>query len=128
MLDNIQKGNCCSIAERNKLEVLCPMNVVPPSIEGVNCTCTDYMLCKLVMLIAISSNHFRESEKYFAMANAKLPNTKIIVYDLGLKKNEMKLYSRIVMFRRLESSSLTSILVMLKIAKTMHGNHFSSMK
>ena len=90
VLDNIQKGNCCSIAERNKLEVLCPLNVVPPSIEGVNCTCTDYMLCKLVMLIAISSNHFRESEKYFAMANAKLPNTKIIVYDLGLKKNEIE--------------------------------------
>ena len=51
------------VAERNKLEVLCPMHVVPPSIEGVNCICMDYMFCKLVMLIAISSNHFRESEK-----------------------------------------------------------------
>ena len=90
VLDNIQKGNCCSIAERNKLEVLCPLNVVPPSVEGVNCTCMDYMLCKLVMLIAISSNHFLESQMYFAMANAKLPTTKIIVYDLGLKKNEIE--------------------------------------
>ena len=55
-----EKGKCCSIVERKKFEVriLCPMNVVPPSIEGVNCTCRDYMLCKLVMLIAISSNHF----------------------------------------------------------------------
>ena len=53
------------VAERKKLEVLCPMHVVPPStiLEGVNCICTDYMFCKLVMLIAISSNHFRESEK-----------------------------------------------------------------
>ena len=87
-IKGLQKGNCCSIAERKKLEDLCPLNVVPPSIEGVNCSCTDYMLCKLVMLIAISSNHFCESEKYFAEANAKLPKTKVIVYDLGLKKNE----------------------------------------
>ena len=87
---SLQKSNCCSIAEKNKLEDLCPMNVVPPSIEGVNCTCTDYMLCKLIMLIALSSNHFRESEKYIAMVNAKLPNVKIIVYDLGLKKNEIE--------------------------------------
>ena len=86
----LQKSNCCSIAEENKLEDLCPMNVVPPSIEGVNSSCTDYMLCKLVMLIALSSSHFRESEKYTAMANAKLPNTKVIVYDLGLKKNEIR--------------------------------------
>ena len=88
----LQKGNCCSIAERKKLEDLCPMNVVPPSIEpeGVNCTCTDYMLCKLVMVIAISSNHFHESERYFATTNARLPNTKVIVYDLGLKKNEIE--------------------------------------
>ena len=27
------------VAERNKLEVLCPMHVVSPSIEGVNCIC-----------------------------------------------------------------------------------------
>ena len=86
----LQEGNCCSIAERKKLEDLCPMNVVPPSIEGVNCTCTDYMLCKLVMVTALSSNHFRESERYFATTNAKLPNTKVIVYNLGLKKNEIK--------------------------------------
>ena len=84
----LQKGNCCSIAERNKLEVLCPMDVVLPSIEG--CNCTDYMLCKLVMVIAISSNHFLESEMYFAVTYAKLPNTKVIVYDLGLKENEIE--------------------------------------
>ena len=25
----LEKGKCCSIVERNKLEVLCPMHVVP---------------------------------------------------------------------------------------------------
>ena len=48
------------------------------------------MLCKLVAVTALSSNHFAESQDYFGCVHAKLPNTKIIVYDLGLTAEQVK--------------------------------------
>ena len=38
----------------------------------------------LVVLTAISDNHFKESKAMFASVNHCLPYKKIIVYDLGL--------------------------------------------
>ena len=75
--------SCCQISAENDLEALCLNNV------ATNCSCTDYMMCKLVMVTAISSNHFRESQDYFGSVHKNMPNTTIIVYDLGLKREEV---------------------------------------
>ena len=81
-------SSCCSIAAGRKVADLCPSNedltkVQQHSINGT-CSCTDYILCKLVMVIGFSSNHFEESKDYFGSVHAHLPHTRIIVYDIGL--------------------------------------------
>lgn len=81
------KSECCITAEKYTLEILCPENTEVKDPEM--CSCTDYMLCKLVMLTAFSSNHFRESQDFFGSVHAILPNTKIIVYDIGLTEAEV---------------------------------------
>ncbi len=48
------------------------------------------MMCKLVMVTPISSNHFEESKDYIGTVHKHLPNTRIIVYDVGLKEQEVK--------------------------------------
>ena len=87
-------SSCCSIAAGRKLADLCPSNkdltkVQQHSINGT-CSCTDYILCKLVMVIGFSSNHFEESKDYFGSVHAHLPHTRIIVYDIGLTAFQSK--------------------------------------
>ncbi len=79
--------SCCQIVAENDLETLC----LNKSTVTSNCSCTDYMMCKLVMVTAFSSNHFRESQDYFGSVHKNMPNTTIIciVYDLGLKREEV---------------------------------------
>lgn len=52
------------------------------------CHCIDYMLCRLIVVTALSSNHFFESLDFFGSLRSHLPDTKVIVYDLGLTKSE----------------------------------------
>ena len=77
-------ASCCSIAAGRKVADLCPH-----SINGT-CKCTDYILCKLVMVIGFSSNHFEESKDYFGSVHAHLPHTRIIVYDIGLTASQSR--------------------------------------
>jgi hypothetical protein len=80
--------DCCDTASKNDIADLCHLDVFQPEIlEG--CSCRDYMLCKLVVVTALSSNHFRESHDFFASVLSKLPDSKVIVYDLGLTGNEV---------------------------------------
>jgi hypothetical protein len=75
---------CCNTASKNKIEDFCHLDVIVPEFLKENCSCRDYMLCKLVVVTALSSNHFRESQDFFGSVLSKLPNSKVIVYDLGL--------------------------------------------
>ena len=85
-------SSCCSIAAGRKLADLCPSNeglYTKHSIYGT-CSCTDYILCKLVMVIGFSGNHFEESKDYFGSVHAHLPHTRIIVYDIGLTASQSR--------------------------------------
>ena len=50
----------------------------------MNCTCEDFLICLLVVLTAISSNHFQEVKDMIASVQINLPYTRLIAYDLGL--------------------------------------------
>jgi len=80
---------CCSTAKSHKLEDLCSTNGTVSSliIDG-SCTCIDYIRCKLIIVTALSSNHFTESIDFFGSVATILPHTKVIVYDLGLKPKQ----------------------------------------
>ena len=52
------------------------------------CTCLDYLYCRLVVVTAISSNHFDEAQDMIASVQSNLPNTRIVLYDLGLSDSQ----------------------------------------
>ena len=85
---------CCTFISGVPLETICPSygskkKLVPvPGQNSLSCTCEDFLHCRLVVLTAISSNHFHEAEDMFASVQANLPHTRIIVYDIGLNINE----------------------------------------
>ena len=81
--------DCCIMAVSHRLEVLCQTDFDYPEMAQ-QCSCTDYMLCKLVIVTALSSNHFVESQDFFASVYSNFPTLKIIVYDIGLATNEVK--------------------------------------
>ena len=92
---------CCKLISGILLEKICLLktNLVP--IQGqdlMNCTCQDFLYCRLVVVTAISSNHFREAQDMFASVQANLPHTRLIVYDLGLgvgEKTQLSKYCNI---------------------------------
>ena len=83
----IKKLKCCEVVENHKLEVLCWKE--PHYSVSTNCSCTEYMMCKLVMVTGISSNHFTESKALFGSFHEHMPNTKIIIYDIGLTDSQV---------------------------------------
>ena len=85
---NMNRLNCCKIAEDTKLEVLCWKEPFYHPVS-THCSCTEYMMCKLVVVTGISSNHFQESRSLFRSVHEQMPNTKIIVYDIGLTKSQV---------------------------------------
>ena len=52
--------------------------------RDLNCSCADIMYCRLGYGTALSSNHYDEAQDMFASVQHNLPNTRLIVYDLGL--------------------------------------------
>ena len=82
--------DCCKSdqALTMTLEELCKNEGSIRSDTG--CECTDFMLCKIVVVTGFSSNHFMESKDFFGSIYKHMPNTKIIVFNLGLKPNEVK--------------------------------------
>lgn len=92
------KSECCQEAKRRKLEDLCSSSSSSSSSNKPNnnisddlhttCHCIDYMLCRLIVVTALSSNHFFESFDFFGSLHSHLPDTKVIVYDLGLTESE----------------------------------------
>ncbi len=88
-LGNKDPISCCSMAAQRKLEDLCPKNR-DINLQTDACNCVDYILCKIVVVTALSSNHYEESQDFIGSVHALLPHTEIIVYDLGLKKSQSK--------------------------------------
>ena len=82
----LANSSCCESSEGISLEVLCNRSVPVGTVE--QCTCVDYMYCRLVVLGAISSNHFQEAQDMIATVQMHLPHTKLIIYDLGLTENQ----------------------------------------
>ena len=85
---NMKKDNCCKVAEDYKLEDLCRKEPYYYHVS-THCNCTEYMMCKLVMVTGISSNHFTESKAFFGSVHEHMPKTKIIVYDIGLTDSQV---------------------------------------
>ena len=85
--------SCCSVAAEMKLEDLCPSKGGKKLQQHPNCSCAEYILCKMVIVTALSSNHFEESKDFFGSIHAILPRNKIIVYDLGLNPAQKKTMS-----------------------------------
>ena len=89
---SVSSVNCCALINEISLEVICNETGGPgqPTNTGVGCTCADYLYCRLAVVTAISSNHFEEVQDMIHSVQTNAPNTKIFVYDLGLKEHERK--------------------------------------
>ena len=84
--------NCCALINEKSLQAtVCnePGRGIPTS-TSAPCTCADYLYCRLAVVTAISSDHFGEAQDMIHSAQKNAPNTKIFVYDLGLKEHERK--------------------------------------
>ena len=85
--------NCCALIRGMKVEEIC--NERKSSLLGANekCTCADYFYCRLVVVTAFSSNHFEEAQDMIHSAQRNVPNTTILVYDLGLNEDQRRTLS-----------------------------------
>ena len=101
------KMHCCDILGRItvKLEHLCradgsiQIREIAKRAETQRCTCLDFFYCKLVVVTAISSNHYEEAQDMIASVQKFLPSTKLIVYDLGLSAEEKE---KVQQYRNIE--------------------------
>ena len=92
------KMHCCRILNTFTvtLEQLCKadgsiqLKVIAKRAEAQRCTCLDFFYCKLVVVTALSSNHYDEAQDMIASMQKFLPSTKLIVYDLGLSSKQKR--------------------------------------
>ena len=61
--------------------------------RDLNCSCEDIMYCRLGYGTALSKNHYNEAQDMIASVQYHLPNTRLIVYDLGLTEAQRKTLS-----------------------------------
>ena len=61
--------------------------------RDLNCSCEDIMFCRLGYGTALSKNHYNEAQDMIASVQYHLPNTRLIVYDLGLSEAQRKTLS-----------------------------------
>ncbi len=83
-----ESSYCCQLLNTTDLEEVCGAQKNHPLLANVNCTCADYLYCRLAVVTAISSNHFPEAQDMIYSVQRNIPNTKIYVYDLGLSSSE----------------------------------------
>ena len=82
--------DCCGLIGGRDLEEICGAQETHEQISNVNCTCVDYLYCRLAVVTAISSNHFQEVQDMIRSMQVNVPKTKIYVYDLGLTEYQRK--------------------------------------
>ena len=89
-------GNCCEPMSGFSLEKLCLHrhgNTQLLQLENLNCSCTDLLYCRLVVMTALDSHHYKEALDMIASVHSFLPYTKIILYELAMKEDEIKFLS-----------------------------------
>ena len=89
-------NKCCEAVNGKTLEEMCKYdsrkNSPPPeSQDPSGCSCMDYFYCKLVVVSSISSNHMTEATEMIVSVQKHMPNTRLIMYSLGLTNGEMAL-------------------------------------
>ena len=84
------QSNCCALINGRRVEDICE-----ESLPTTDCKCTDYLYCRLAVVTAISSNHFKQAQDMICSAQKNAPNTDIFVYDLGLKETQWKILSKL---------------------------------
>ena len=87
---------CCNESEALTVQMLfeksdnCSKKV---NLKSVQCNCESLMICKFMIVSAISDNHFEEATDFIASAQAYMPKSPIIVYNLGLSEKNKKILS-----------------------------------
>jgi len=90
------QSTCCELTSGFSLEKLClPRNGSTRllELENLTCSCTDLLYCRLVVMTALDSDHYKEAIDMIASVHTFLPNTKIILYELAMKDDEKKFLS-----------------------------------
>ena len=98
--DEETHNKCCDAVKGRALEEICyyrdfddgdgvNSSPVTRAINQSGCSCVDYLYCKLVVVSSLSSNHMTEAKKMIALVQKHLPNTKIVMYSLGITDEEM---------------------------------------
>ena len=87
------RRHCCGEVAGIPLETICSTYGSKIPLRGIdltstNCSCEDFLYCRLVVMTGISSNHFNEAQDMIGGIQSKLPYTRLIVYDLGLNDQE----------------------------------------
>ena len=90
-------SKCCDAVRGKDLEQMCihdnkrgaKLAKNDSMLDG--CSCEDFFLCKLVIVSAISSNHMAEATEMIISVQEHMPNTRLIMYSLGLTDKEMAL-------------------------------------
>ena len=82
--------SCCKqLPSGKRLAELCALARDSPS----ECSCEDFMYCRMVVVTAVSSNHFQECQSFIGSVQTYLPTVKILIYDLGLSDSDRALAS-----------------------------------
>ena len=87
-------NKCCDAVRGKALEQVCSSdkkgaNLITKDQSG--CSCVDFLRCKLVVVSAISSNHMAEATEMIMSIQEHMPNTRLVMYSLGLTDAEMVL-------------------------------------
>ena len=116
------QSTCCELMSGFSLEKLCLHrngSTQPLELENLNCNCTDLLYCRLVVMTALDSDHYKEAVDMIASVHTFLPNTKIILYELAMKENFCPPFAML----SFEVFNLISTLLTQGIHIRMHLNH-----
>ena len=101
--DRSVKLKCCSAFTGISLEDFCGVGndgtrvsqdaAILQKARDLNCSCEDIMYCRLGYGTALSKNHYAEAQDMIASVQYHLPNTRLIVYDLGLSEEQRETLS-----------------------------------
>ena len=87
-------NKCCDAVRGKTLEQVCSSDIKGANLvtkDESRCSCVDFLRCKLVVVSAISSNHMTEATEMIMSVQEHMPNTRLIMYSLGLTNKEMAL-------------------------------------
>ena len=84
-LQTTQAPSCCDISKGVDVEPFCNGSDTL-SLKG--CKCVDVLLCRMVAVTSLASNHFAEAQDNFGSLQKYFPHLKIIVYDIGLTESD----------------------------------------